>query len=148
MYVRMNSRYLLMFLLCLCGPIVCAQQGDFPKRTPEEQALKQTAMLIRELKLSDSTQIDSIYRIHLRYARMQQDTPSSREEQMGQMQQMVEELKGVLTKSQLLLFNSRQSSPDPRRPRQPVGSPSHPVRPERGANAAPHTSIEDTQGTP
>lgn len=148
MYVRMNSRYLLMFLLCLCGPIVCAQHGDFPKRTPEEQALKQTAMLIRELKLSDSAQIDSIYRIHLRYARLQQDNSSSREQQMEQMQQMVEELKGILTKSQLALFNNRRSSQDPRRPHQPVSSPSPSVRPERGANAAPRTSTEGTQDKP
>jgi len=146
--MRLNSRYWFVFLFLWGSSLVCAQQSDLPKRTPEEQALKQTAMMIRELKLSDSAQIDSIYRIHLRYARLQQDNSSSREQQMEQMQQMVEELKGILTKSQLALFNNRRSSQDPRRPHQPVSSPSPSVRPERGANAAPRTSTEGTQDKP
>ena len=67
-----------------------------PQRTPEEEALKQTTRLVRELGISDSVRIDTIYRMHLKYARFRQKG-LTRAENMQRMQSIYDELKLLLT---------------------------------------------------
>ena len=70
-----------------------------PRRTAEERAMKQTEMLVRDLGISDSLLRDSLYRVHLRYVR-QRERVSSRTETMECINQLLAELKSILTPAQ------------------------------------------------
>ena len=69
--------------------------------------MKQTEMLARDLNISDSTVRDTLYRIHLRYAKSRVK-PTSRMEAVERMNSLLSELKGVLTPKQ---FERLQSIP-------------------------------------
>ncbi|MDY4514802.1 MAG: hypothetical protein SPD96_07480 [Paludibacteraceae bacterium] len=112
------------------------QSAGTPQRTPEEIARKQTEMLVRDLEIKDSLQIDTIYCIHLRYARLRQMS-NTRAEHLARVQQMYAELKEVLTEEQYTRFMNQQLD-SPRRPQtickmpQPPHS-AHPHAPRDGA---------------
>ena len=86
-----------------------------PQRTPEEEALKQTTRLVRELGIRDSVRIDTIYRMHLKYAKYRQKG-LSRAENMERMQAIYDELKQLLTKEEFERFMNHPAE-QPRRPR-------------------------------
>lgn len=86
-----------------------------PQRTPEEEALKQTTRLVRELGIRDSVRIDTIYRMHLKYARFRQKG-LSRAENMERMQAIYAELKKLLTPEEFDRFMNHPAE-QPRRPR-------------------------------
>ena len=71
----MNKRLFLFLLGALLSGVLMAQEPveDRPQRTPEEEAIKQTTRLVRELEIRDSVRIDTIYRMHLKYARVRQN---------------------------------------------------------------------------
>ena len=114
-----------------------------PQRTPEEIARKQTEMLVRDLCIKDSMQIDTIYRIHLRYARLRQ-VSNTRAEHLERVQQMYNELRQVLTPQQYEAFMNQQME-SPRHPQTVCRMPqnSHPehsrpaVNPKGQSNGAP-----------
>lgn len=113
------------FVVSVIGLIVCcaawSQVPDSsPQRTPEEVALTQTERLCRELSINDSLQRDTIYRMHLKYAR-QRFVSNTRLENLQRMQATIDELRGILTEKQFHQFINRQVNPDPRRPQQPYG---------------------------
>lgn len=85
------------------------------QRTPEEEALKQTTRLIRELGIRDSVRIDTLYRMHLKYARFRQKG-LTRAENMERMQAIYEELKNLLTPEEFERFMNHPAEL-PRRPR-------------------------------
>ncbi len=126
-----------------------------PRRTPEEIARKQTEMLIRDLEIKDSMQIDTIYRIHLRYARLRQ-VSNTRAEHLERVQQMYNELRQVLTQEQYDRFMNQQLE-SPRRPQSVCKMPQnthsdrsvhggHPHAPTDGAE--PHRSGSPTPPPP
>lgn len=126
-----------------------------PRRTPEEIARKQTEMLIRDLEIKDSMQIDTIYRIHLRYARLRQ-VSNTRAEHLERVQQMYNELRQVLTQEQYDRFMNQQLE-SPRRPQSVCKMPQnthsdrlvyggHPQAPTDGAE--PHRSGSPTPPPP
>ena len=120
MLLTMN-RFVVLVLGLLMGCMVWAQAPEAPQqRTPEEMALKQTERLCRELGIKDSVQRDTIYRMHLKYAR-QCVVSNTRMENLQRMQATVEELRGILSEEQFHQFMNRQVNPDPRRPQQPYG---------------------------
>ncbi len=86
-----------------------------PQRTPEEEALKQTTRLVRELGIRDSVRIDTIYRMHLKYAKFRQKG-LTRAENMERMQAIYAELKNLLTKEEFDKFMNHPAE-QPRRPR-------------------------------
>lgn len=86
-----------------------------PQRTPEEEALKQTTRLARELGIRDSVRIDTIYRMHLKYARFRQKG-LTRAENMERMQAIYAELKLLLTPEEFDRFMNHPAE-QPRRPR-------------------------------
>ena len=95
-------------LLAFAGVTAFAQeQSCVPRRTAEERAMKQTEMLARDLNISDSIVRDTLYRIHLRYAKSRVK-PTSRTEAVERMNSLLSELKGVLTPKQ---FERLQSIP-------------------------------------
>ena len=109
------KRFLLFFSIALLSVLVYAQDGPpRPVRTPEEEAMKQTEMLQRELALN-SFQYDTIYRIHLKYARMRQIS-NTRAEMLERINNMFAEILNMLTPEQQNLFMGKQISPGQRRP--------------------------------
>lgn len=94
--------YCLRIVLVLClaavGELVRAQES-VPRRTAEERAMKQTEMLVRDLDIRDSLLRDTIYRVHLRYAKSREQV-SSRSEAVERMNRLLGELKGILSPQQ------------------------------------------------
>lgn len=93
-------------LLTVCSFTAWAQQDYRPCRTPEEEALKQTQMLQRELELTQQ-QVDTVYQIHLKYALLRQES-NTRAEALERMNRMTEELLAVMTRAQQELFLNKQ----------------------------------------
>ena len=109
---------ILLTLLMMASMMAVAQTEEFrPCRTPEEEALKQTEMLSRELQLTEQ-QRDTVYRIHLKYARMRQIS-NTRAEGLQRMNTMTQELLAVMTEEQRERFLNKQIGPHPQRAMQP-----------------------------
>ena len=67
------KRYFSVLISIYFAGMLLAQEAEVrPQRTPEEEAVKQTTRLTRELGITDSSRIDTIYRMHLKYARIRQ----------------------------------------------------------------------------
>ena len=84
------------------------------QRTPEEEALKQTERLVRELGIKDSVRIDTLYRMHLKYAILRR-TGLSRAQEMDRMNSIVAEMKTLLTPEEFERFMNHPAE-QPRRP--------------------------------
>ena len=113
MQTRMKN-ILLVLLLTVSSVVVMAQNDDFrPSRTPEEEALKQTEMLSRELMLNEQ-QRDTVYKIHLKYARLRQIS-NTRAEGLARLNAMTKELLSIMTPEQREAFLNKQIEPHPRR---------------------------------
>ena len=105
--------------LTLCGVCVYGQDPFAPQpRTAEEIAAKQTEALVRDLDIRDKQQRDTIYAIHLKYAR--QRVPSeTREQAVDRMNRLLAELKGVLSDEQYARLIARPRQQGPRRSQVP-----------------------------
>lgn len=99
----------------VAGFMLAQEQQVRPQRTPEEEASKQTERLVRELGIKDSVRIDTIYRMHLKYARIRQKG-LTRAENMDRMQSIYNELKQLLTPDEFERFMNHPAE-QPRRPR-------------------------------
>jgi len=99
----------------VAGMLLAQEQNVRPQRTPEEEASKQTERLVRELGIKDSVRIDTIYRMHLKYARIRQKG-LTRAENMERMQSIYYELKQLLTPDEFERFMNHPAE-QPRRPR-------------------------------
>lgn len=108
------GRNLLIFTLLLAGAYMAfAQQRIL--RTSEEVARKQTEMLTRDLDITDSLTRDTIYKVHLRFARMRHPNPTM--EEMAQYRDsLTEAMRGILPPEQYQLFLERQAQYAPRYP--------------------------------
>ena len=131
----MIKKLLFLCLAALFAGHVMAQDpaDDRPQRTPEEEALAQTTRLVRELEITDSVRIDTIYRMHLKYARIRQKG-LTRAENLKRMQDIYEELSHLLTPEEFERFMNHPAE-RPRRPRgaanvQAPGRPTQPTEPQ------------------
>ena len=61
--------------------------------------MKQTEMLVRDLDIRDSAIRDTLYRVHLRYAKSREQV-SSRSEAVERMNRLLGELKEILSPQQ------------------------------------------------
>jgi len=115
----MNKRLLLSIVfVALFGGMMLAQDASMParlQRTPEEEAVKQTDRLVRELGIRDSVRIDTLYKMHLKYA-IQRRSGLSRAQEFARMNAIVEELKQLLTPEEFERFMNHPAE-QPRRPR-------------------------------
>lgn len=112
----MKTRLFAILCVLFIGGAVWAQEpSDRPQRTPEEEALRQTTRLVRELGIRDSVRIDTIYRMHLKYAVIRQKG-LTRAENMERMQAIHNELKLLLTEEEFERFMNHPAE-QPRRPR-------------------------------
>lgn len=111
----MTKRFFtLLFGAFLAITMIAQEEGPRPQRTPEEEARKQTIRVARELGIKDSVRIDTIYRMHLKYARWRQQG-LTRAENLQRMQAIHDELERLLTPEEFELFMNHPSE-TPRRP--------------------------------
>jgi len=111
------KRLFSILLVALSTGCMWAQEPvrERPQRTPEEEAMKQTMRLRRELDIQDSVRIDTLYRMHLKYARIRQKG-LTRAQEMERMNAIYGELKNLLTPSEFEQFMNHPAE-QPRRPR-------------------------------
>ena len=122
-YIYLIMQRLFYLLLLFVSVAVCAQSqavNDRPQRTPDELAKKQTEMLVRRLHLTDSVQRDTLYRLHLKYAKLRMISNTVRED-LERRIAINDELKGILSPEQYEQFMNLQIQQGPRRPQQAVG---------------------------
>ena len=129
----MIKKLLSILVIALLSGSLWAQEAapeSRPQRTPEEEAIKQTTRLVRELGIRDSVRIDTIYRMHLKYAKFRQKG-LSRAENIERMNAIYAELKHLLTPEEFEQFMNH-----------PAEQPRHP----RGANVlAPNKQARPTE---
>jgi len=112
----MNIRLLFLGCFVALSAIVWAQEPVMRlQRTPQEEAQTQTERLVRELGIQDSVRIDTLYRMHLKYALIRQ-RGLTRAENMERMNAIYAELKNLLTPEEFERFMNHPAEL-PRRPR-------------------------------
>lgn len=117
-YFFVMKRFFSLLSVALVAGSLMAQEPASetrPQRTPEEEALKQTTRLVRELGIKDSVRIDTIYRMHLKYARFRQKG-LTRAENIDRMNAIYAELKKLLTPEEFDQFMNHPAE-QPRLPR-------------------------------
>ena len=97
-----------------------------PQRTPEQEAMQQTTRLVRELGIHDSVRIDTLYKMHLKYALVRQKG-LTRQENMERMQAIYAELKLLLTPEEFTRFMNHPAE----QPRRPHGAPQRSAMPNQ-----------------
>ena len=126
----MKRLFSVLLVALLAGGMMAQEpvDGPRPQRTPKEEALKQTMRLVRELGIQDSVRIDTIYKMHLKYAIFRQKG-LTRAENMERMQAIYAELKALLTPEEFERFMNHPAE-QPRRPRGAnVIAPNRPAQP-------------------
>lgn len=89
--------------------------------------MKQTMRLVRELGITDSVRIDTLYRMHLKYALVRQKG-LSRAQNLERMQAIHNELKNLLTPEEFEHFMNHPAE-QPRRPHGAAGTPARQAAP-------------------
>lgn len=112
---------LFLFLLSVLA-VGWVQAQDVQDRRPsaEEQALKQTEMIVRELRIDDSVQYHQLFDMHLRYARQYEDG-CTRAQWLEKMESINKDLQTILTPEQYETFMNKQVQEGPHGPRPQVG---------------------------
>ena len=114
----MQKKFFFLLVSALMAGSMMAQEPVLesrPQRTPEEEAKKQTMRLLRELGIQDSVRIDTLYRMHLKYAQIRQKG-LTRAQEMERMNAIYAELKRLLTPEEFEQFMNHPAE-QPRRPR-------------------------------
>ena len=112
----MIKRLFCILMVALSVGLMMAQEpvNERPHRTPQEEAMKQTMRLVRELGIRDSVRFDTLYRMHLKYA-VERQKGLTRAQNLQRMQDIHEELKVLLTAEEFERFMNHPAE-QPRRP--------------------------------
>ncbi len=105
-------------LFLLASFLTFLRAQEHPQRTPEDIALKQTEMLVRELKIQDSVVRDTLFRMHLKFAQ-KRAISNTRAEALQYMQEANMELQQILTPEQYQQYMNQQVNYAPHRHRAP-----------------------------
>ena len=105
-------------LLLLASFLTFLRAQERPQRTPEDIALKQTEMLVRELEIQDSVVRDTLFRMHLKFAQ-KRAISNTRAEALQYMQEANIELQQILTPEQYQQYMNQQVNYAPHRHRAP-----------------------------
>lgn len=105
-------------LLLLASFLTSLRAQERPQRTPEDIALKQTEMLVRELEIQDSVVRDTLFRMHLKFAQ-KRAISNTRAEALQYMQEANMELQQILTPEQYQQYMNQQVNYAPHRHRAP-----------------------------
>ena len=125
------KKLLITLSIALLSGLMMAQEQvsePRPQRTPQQEALKQTMRLVRELGITDSARIDTLYRMHLKYALVRQQG-LTRAQNLERMQAIHNELKNLLTPEEFERFMNHPAE-QPRRPQGAAGSPARQAPPK------------------
>lgn len=112
------SLLLLASFLLLTPFLTFLRAQERPQRTPEDIALKQTEMLVRELEIQDSVVRDTLFRMHLKFAQ-KRAISNTRAEALQYMQEANMELQQILTPEQYQQYMNQQVNYAPHRHRAP-----------------------------
>ena len=146
----MRNFLLIALLVLLSQPAWCQPpQGEhMPPRTAEEEAMKQTERLTRELAISDTVTRDTLYRLHLKYAVLRRKG-LTRAQNLQYMQQATEELSHILSEEQFNRFMNHRSVMQPRMPQIQTNRMPHPdERPQQSDTTAQPIPISEATDTP
>ncbi len=108
---------LYIFLFVVIGATSVLAQHH-PQRTAEDIARKQTGMMVRELCIQDTVVMDTLYRLHLKYAH-KRAISNTRAEAIQYIQDFNAELRQILTSEQYQQFMGQQINHAPHRHRTP-----------------------------
>ena len=114
-FLRMKN---LFYILLFIGVTTTLWAQNYPHRTAEDIASKQTEMLVRELNIHDSVVRDTLYRMHLKFAH-KREISNTHAEALQYMQEANEELKNILTPEQYQQFMDQQVNHEPHHPKSP-----------------------------
>lgn len=95
-----------------------------PRPSAEQKALKQTEMIVRELRINDSSLYLQLFDMHLRYAR-QYENGCTRAQWLEQIEDINQDLQKILTKEQYEIFMNKQVQEGPHGPKPQVGRIGH-----------------------
>ena len=95
-------------LLLLASFLTSLRAQERPQRTPEDIALKQTEMLVRELGIQDSVVRDTLFRMHLKFAQ-KRALSNTRAQALQYMQEANMELQQILTPEQYQQYMNQQA---------------------------------------
>ena len=115
-----------------------------PQPSAESKALKQTEMIVRELRISDTSQYHQLFDMHLRYAR-QHEKGFTRAQWLEEIASMQKDLQKILTKEQYEAFMNKQVNEGPHSPKPQVG---HFGSPSGSHNGVAETSQPQPQPQP
>ncbi|MBR1480497.1 MAG: hypothetical protein IJ609_01000 [Paludibacteraceae bacterium] len=103
---RLSAAGWLVCLLIVCLPAAGQSSSAGPKRTAEEFAGKQTERMVRDLGITDSRTCDTLYKMHLKYARVRMSMDSTMWQQCHDsiFRLMNSELRGIITPEQYEQF--------------------------------------------
>lgn len=105
------KQLLVIFFSCLSIASIMAQP---PQRTALDVARKQTDMMVRELHIADTLVIDTLFRLHLKYAQLRERS-NTRADAMKYLQMANKELQSILTPEQYNRFMNQQINHAPHR---------------------------------
>lgn len=105
-------------LFLLASFLTSLRAQECPQRTPEDIALKQTEMLVRELGIQDSVVRDTLFRMHLKFAQ-KRAISNTRAQALQYMQEANMELQQILTPEQYQQYMNQQVNYAPHRHRAP-----------------------------
>ncbi len=125
------KKYILSILVFSFTLVVNAQSwNDRPMNSIEEDAQRQTEMLVREVGIQDSVQREAIYQMFLRMSTDRRRS-NTRAEELQRLIQMDKDLKNILTPQQYDLFMNTQVDTRMQRPPMPFGQPPHDGEPHQ-----------------
>ena len=146
----MRSMCILLILIVALPAL--AQKHQHPQRTATDIARKQTEMLVRELNITDSILRDTIFRMHLKYAKQQKREDYTRADVIQCMLLMQEELKHILPSELYDAFMNRRLNHQPRSPQNPCNwiapHPHHEEPLPTSTNEEQHTSLKPLDNQP
>lgn len=122
--VSVTCRIFFVLVLVSAWSFVCYAQSTgmntVVHHSPEEIASYQTRILMTELGLTDSAQMDTLYRIHLKYAHLRMQ-PSTQATHLANVTAFHQAIQQVLTPKQYELFMKQHTNRGPRHSHHPIG---------------------------
>jgi hypothetical protein len=107
----MKIKFILHIFLCLClfttVEIHAQEMGNYPEKTPEQEAVQQTSKLQQELDLN-AEQVKKIYEINLRYAKQRQSA-TKRSEAMELLKKKDGEIENALGKEKYQQLQNKRN---------------------------------------
>lgn len=145
----MKKIFLSLFLVSIANMLFAYEffQGSGPQPSARQRALKQTEMIVRELRIEDSSLYRQLFDMHLHYA-LQYEDGCTRAQWLEKMEDINQDLQKILTKEQYDEFMNKQMQQGPRGPKPQVGRLGHYSEQRVPADATPDEGESQPQPQP